>query len=324
MVTIHSARPDDRAAWLRMRDRLWPDEGHGHGAEIDRYFDGTIGMPLEVLIAADENGEALGFVELSIRGYAEDCETDRVAYLEGWYVEPGARRLGVGRALVRAAEEWGRRQGCTEFGSDALVDNDVSAIAHLALGFEETVLIRCFRKSLEPSTGADMTEQQPGGSATARGAGSLSVQIAQSLAEHLERVRGRIHALVDPLSTEQLWQRPHPYGNSIGHLLLHLTGNLSYYIGTQIAGTGYVRDRPNEFADPSKMPKEQTLQPFDEAVELVVRTLSDQSDADWGAPYQGAGADEVKSRLSMFIRCVSHADHHAGQIIYLAKELTRT
>ena len=319
MFTIHPATWADRAAWLRMRDRLWPDEDHGHGAEIDRFFDGAIGMPLEVLIAIDERGEALGFVELSIRGYAEDCVTDRVAYLEGWYVEPEARRIGVGRALVRAAEEWGRGQGCTEFASDALIDNDVSARAHLALGFEETVQIRCFRKSLDSSSGVVVTGRQH---AALVGASSLSVQVAQSLAEHLDRVRARVHALVDPLSTEQLWHRPYPYGNSIGHLLLHVTGNLSYYIGTQIAGTGYVRDRPKEFADPSKMPKEQALQAFDAAIDLVVRTLANQSDADWPAPYQGAGADDVKNRLSMFIRCISHADHHAGQIIYLAKELT--
>jgi len=209
-------------------------------------------------------------------------------------------------------------------GSDALIDNDVSARAHLALGFEETVQLRCFRKALEPFTGADVTEHQHNAAAASGGTSGLSVQVAQSLAEHLDRVRARVHALADPLSTEQVWQRPYPYGNSIGHLLLHVTGNLSYYIGTQIAGTGYVRDRPKEFADPSKMPKEQALQAFDAAVDLVIATLANQSDADWSAPYQGAGADDVKNRLSMFIRCVSHADHHAGQIIYLAKELTRT
>jgi aminoglycoside 6'-N-acetyltransferase I len=69
-----------------------------------------------------------------------------VAYLEGWYVVPEARRRGVGRALVESAEDWGRAQGCTEFASDALLDNDVSAAAHRALGFAETVQIRCFRK----------------------------------------------------------------------------------------------------------------------------------------------------------------------------------
>ena len=90
----------------------------------------------------------MGFAELSIRNYAEECVTDRVAYLEGWYVDAEWRRRGVGKALIEAAESWARAQGCTEFGSDALLENETSAAAHLALGFEETVQIRCFRKQL--------------------------------------------------------------------------------------------------------------------------------------------------------------------------------
>jgi len=133
-----------------MRRALWPeDEGDSHAREIDEFFAGKLNMPLEVLLASDEKGNAVGFAELSIRPYAEDCETDRVAYLEGWYVEPHARRQGVGRALVVAAERWAKAQGCTEFGSDALIDNHASAAAHRAVGFTETVQIRCFRKTLE-------------------------------------------------------------------------------------------------------------------------------------------------------------------------------
>lgn len=146
---VASARPADAADWLRMREALWPsDAGQSHAAEVEQYFAGRLHMPLEVLIARDDSGGAIGFAELSIRAYAEDCVTDRVAYLEGWYVIPDARRYGVGRALVEAAEQWARRQGCTEFASDAVHDNDVSAAAHEALGFTETVQIRCFRKTL--------------------------------------------------------------------------------------------------------------------------------------------------------------------------------
>ena len=130
---VASARPADAADWLRMREALWPsDAGQSHAAEVEQYFAGRLHMPLEVLIARDDSG----------------CVTDRVAYLEGWYVIPDARRYGVGRALVEAAEQWARRQGCTEFASDAVHDNDVSAAAHEALGFTETVQIRCFRKTL--------------------------------------------------------------------------------------------------------------------------------------------------------------------------------
>ena len=131
-----------------------------------------------------------------------------------------------------------------------------------------------------------------------------------------------MHALVEPLSTEQLWRRPFPYGNSVGHLLLHLTGNLSYYIGTQIAGTGYVRDRPREFSDTSHRPKDDVLRDFDGAVEIVLATLTAQGQADWSAPYRGVGAEDVTDRLSIFLRCAAHADHHAGQMIYLCKQIT--
>jgi uncharacterized damage-inducible protein DinB len=151
---------------------------------------------------------------------------------------------------------------------------------------------------------------------------SLSELVGQSLSLHLDRVRTRIHALVAPLSTDQLWTRPYPYGNSVGHLLLHLTGNLSYYIGAQIAGTGYVRDRPLEFADTSKRDKEDVLRAFDRAVDMVLASLADQKEADWSAPYSGAGSEDVKDRLSMFVRCAAHADHHAGQMIYLCKQLS--
>lgn len=149
-IHVRPARPEDRDAWLRMRCALWPEGAESeHAAEIDRFFAGTLDNPLEVLLAVDARGAPLGFAELSIRAYAEDCVTDRVAYLEGWYVVPEARRRGVGRALVSAAEVWGSGQGCTEFASDALLDNEISARAHRALGFTETVQIRCFRKALD-------------------------------------------------------------------------------------------------------------------------------------------------------------------------------
>jgi aminoglycoside 6'-N-acetyltransferase I len=145
-MLIRAVKRDDRGSWLHMRDALWPSSADEHAREIDRYFAAEVREPLEVLIAID--GEAIGFVELSIRPYAEGCQTDRVAFVEGWYVDPDARGTGVGAALIRAAEDWARSQGCTEIASDTEADNVSSAAAHRALGFEETVVVRCFRKSL--------------------------------------------------------------------------------------------------------------------------------------------------------------------------------
>ena len=149
MITVRPATPSDAAAWLELRHALWPDGSQAeHREAIDRFFAGDAQEPLAVLLAEDGAGRQVGLAELSIRPYAEGCQGDRVAYLEGWFVVPGARGRGVGRALIAAAEDWGREQGCREFASDAEPDNDVSAAAHHAVGFVKVGLVRCFRKEL--------------------------------------------------------------------------------------------------------------------------------------------------------------------------------
>jgi aminoglycoside 6'-N-acetyltransferase I len=131
-----------------MRERLWPSDPGRHAKDIRRFFAGELREPLEVLLAFDDQGEAVGMLEFSIRAYVEGCVSDRVAFIEGWYVEPSARRSDIGAALVAAAESWARSQGCVEIGSDAEVENLESAAAHHALGFTETGVIRCFKKAL--------------------------------------------------------------------------------------------------------------------------------------------------------------------------------
>jgi uncharacterized damage-inducible protein DinB len=150
----------------------------------------------------------------------------------------------------------------------------------------------------------------------------LSHLISHGLSLHTERVRQKVHSLVAPLSHEQLWRRPYGYGNSAGHLLLHLTGNLNYYIGARVMGTGYVRDRPKEFADTSQRAKDDVLGAFDSAVDLLLAALKAQGEADWSLPIEAVGAEDVKDRLGMFVRCVAHLDHHTGQLIYVGRELS--
>jgi uncharacterized damage-inducible protein DinB len=135
------------------------------------------------------------------------------------------------------------------------------------------------------------------------------------------RIQEKVHELVEPLSDEQIWRRPFPYGNSIGNLILHLTGNLNYYIGAQIAGTGYVRHRDLEFSDTGK-PKDQLLKAFDDAMSITIATTAKQSDRDWSAPYHAERAD-ASTRFGQVLACAGHAFHHVGQIIYLQKELLR-
>ena len=154
MIRIRPVEPRDADRWAALRAALWPEEDpRALAHDVARFFSEPrrdVGaMPEGALIAETEDcTRAVGFAEVSRRLYAEGCETSPVGFLEGWYVVPEARRRGVGRALVAAAETWARALGCREFASDAVADNGLSATAHLALGFEEVVIVRCFRKDL--------------------------------------------------------------------------------------------------------------------------------------------------------------------------------
>jgi aminoglycoside 6'-N-acetyltransferase I len=145
-VEVRHGTLADAHALARLRRALWPEGSEAqHRREIEQSFAGRQTAPL--LVAEDRSG-LLGFAELSIRAYAEGCATDRVGFLEGWYVIPAARHRGIGRKLAAAAEAWARSMGCVEFASDAEANDEPSAAAHRALGFSEVGLIRCFRKDL--------------------------------------------------------------------------------------------------------------------------------------------------------------------------------
>jgi uncharacterized damage-inducible protein DinB len=151
----------------------------------------------------------------------------------------------------------------------------------------------------------------------------LASTISSDFASYYEYVSTQVHKWVDSLSQEQFWRNPYGYGNSVGHLVLHLTGNLSYYIGAQIAETGYVRNRDLEFTEMRKLPKDEVLKKFDEAVAMVTATIQEQGPEDWMKAYSGEREPEAKERFMIFLRCAGHAYHHVGQIVYLSKELAK-
>ncbi|HLK54428.1 MAG TPA: hypothetical protein VKU42_13300, partial [Candidatus Angelobacter sp.] len=101
------------------------------------------------------------------------------------------------------------------------------------------------------------------------------------------------------------------------------TGNLNYYLGAEMGGTGYVRNRPLEFEATSRVAKVELLKRFDDAIAVVAAVLQKQSESDWGSAYSAKGLEEIGDRFSMILQCAAHLYHHTGQIMYLCKELER-
>lgn len=146
-TTVSVAASTDMAEWAAMRNALWPGSGgreDEHAADVKRLLADPGGT---INVIARVEGDAAGFAEAALRhDYVNGCRTSPVAFLEGIYVKPEFRGRGVVRELVEAVEAWALDHGCTEFASDAAIDNTTSHAMHKALGFDETQRVVYFRK----------------------------------------------------------------------------------------------------------------------------------------------------------------------------------
>ena len=147
-IVVQPASQDVLDAWVGLRARLWPREPiELHRREARALLDDP--QSNMCFVASVPEAGAIGFLEISLRSWAEGCRTQPVGYLEGWFVVPEWRHQGVGTALAQAGEAWARRHGCLEMGSDTEVDNDVSWLVHRRLGYQEVERSVSFYKRLQ-------------------------------------------------------------------------------------------------------------------------------------------------------------------------------
>ena len=139
----------DRDAWAGMRAALWPEADAGvHAGEIDGILndDDYWGF-----IAEAVDGGAVGFAEVAIRKYANGCDSRPVPFLEGIWVKPEFRRLGVGTQLLGHVGALLVQCGFSELGSDSELANAAAHASHKGWGFAETERVVYFRKPLNGS-----------------------------------------------------------------------------------------------------------------------------------------------------------------------------
>lgn len=112
-----------------------------------------------------------------------------------------------------------------------------------------------------------------------------------------------------------LWKTEKHIANSAGDLCLHLAGNLNAFIGAVIGETGYIRNRPEEFAA-QHVPRELLLNQIEKVIETVHKSLDkltpDKLETDY--PLQVFGKPIT---YALFLLHLSgHLMYHLGQINY--------
>jgi uncharacterized damage-inducible protein DinB len=144
----------------------------------------------------------------------------------------------------------------------------------------------------------------------------LTALARAALIEELEGLRDAVRQLAEPLSEAQLWAKPVEPGNSVGHLILHLTGNLNHFVGAKLGGTGYVRDREREFTEERRPAKAELLAGLDAAVATFRRVVGALTAEQLAAPHPEERFGVV---LKALLHLVAHFALHRGQMSYIMR-----
>ena len=149
----------------------------------------------------------------------------------------------------------------------------------------------------------------------------------QTLTLTLDALRARVtqalpagvRECVALLDDDQIWWRPNEQSNSIGNILLHISGSLNHYLNRNIGGIEYDRDRAAEFAERRNIPKAELLAIFDGMVANAEKTFD-------GVTLErlGDASPEPKMHKTVMedlLNVAVHFANHAGQIVWITKML---
>lgn len=146
----------------------------------------------------------------------------------------------------------------------------------------------------------------------------LASELAALYRRDITRLVQELRAFPD---TEALWVIAPGISNAAGTLALHLEGNLREYIGRQIGGVAYVRDRPLEFSARG-VAQSDVVARFDHVLELVPRVIGSLDAQQLDAAYPELHNGVAMSTRQFLLHLYAHLSYHLGQVDYLRRFTT--
>jgi uncharacterized damage-inducible protein DinB len=149
---------------------------------------------------------------------------------------------------------------------------------------------------------------------------SVSVAFIQGSRRLLkEEYLPKIERCLERLTDAQVWSRSGPESNSIGNLVLHLSGNARQWIVSGLGGEKDARERDTEFKERSVIPREELLSRLGKTVADVDGVLARFDSSQLLTKYRIQGTESTA--LDAILHVTEHFSMHTGQIILLTKML---
>ncbi|GAB3658069.1 GNAT family N-acetyltransferase [Echinicola sediminis] len=146
-ILYHTFVDTDFEPLLIMSQKLWKDIDR---EELKKLLLQRLGSEKQkILIAKTSNDEYLGFSIFTLRtDYVEGAKQSPTGYLEGIFVEPAFRKMGIAKEFVLLGEAWCKENGCSQIGSDTWLSATASRNFHKKMGFWEEDELVHFLKNI--------------------------------------------------------------------------------------------------------------------------------------------------------------------------------
>jgi len=149
-------------------------------------------------------------------------------------------------------------------------------------------------------------------------ADELATAVVVEINRRLEASVRKVRHCVGQLSEEQLWWRPTRSMNSIGNLILHLSGNLRQWIVCGIGGETDTRKRAQEFSDRGTISRDELLGLLDRTVDDSLEALSGITAEDLLRPLRIQGFE--LTALGAIFDSIPHFGGHTQEIVNLTRQ----
>lgn len=138
--------------------------------------------------------------------------------------------------------------------------------------------------------------------------------------ERMQQMGKQIRECVQGLTEEQMWQRSGEHANSVGNLLLHLSGNIRQWIGHGVGGLADIRVRDKEFEARGGRSTAEVLGLFESTLAEAVQILKSMPLTRLIERTKPQNRDVAV--LEAIYQVTGHLMLHTGQIIFATKQMT--
>jgi uncharacterized damage-inducible protein DinB len=127
----------------------------------------------------------------------------------------------------------------------------------------------------------------------------------------------KIKACMKQLDEKDIWFRHNEHVNSVGNILLHLSGNIRQWIISSLGGAPDIRERDLEFSTVGGFTKEELTTRWQDTIQEAVTVITDASPENLLRYRVVQGS--MHSGIGIIIHVTEHYSYHTGQIIFLTK-----